>query len=103
MTARRKTPAKRKSGANIPNSQRHTVQVQLRLSPDVASALRALAAREDESVSAYVACLVTGAMSDLFIRAMREPAFEVELDSPPFVPDVTAEFEARGFERRHRR
>ena len=74
---------KRKPGASIPNSQRHTVQVQLRLSPEVATALRGLAARENESVSAYVACLVTGAMSDLFIRAMREPAFEVELDSPP--------------------
>lgn len=46
------------SGPNIPDSQRHTVKMQLRLPPDAARELRRLAKKRDENMSAIVAELV---------------------------------------------
>ena len=46
------------SGANIPEADRHTVQVKLRLHPEAAAALRAYAHRECVSVSAAVTALL---------------------------------------------
>lgn len=50
--------AKKKPGKNIPNAQRHTVQVLLRLPPDVADELDELAARWGLTRSGAVARLV---------------------------------------------
>lgn len=49
---------KKASGVNIPNSQRHTVQVLLRLPPEVAEALDELAERWRMTRSGTVARLV---------------------------------------------
>ena len=49
---------KKASGANIPEAQRGTVQVKLRLQPDVAEDLDSLAARWRMSRSDAVATLV---------------------------------------------
>lgn len=59
------------SGANIPESQRHTVQVKLRLDPAVADILRALAEHTGENVSATVARLVTAEAARAKRRAKR--------------------------------
>lgn len=47
-------------GANVPEAQRHTVAVKLRLRPDVAANLRAAAALEGVSVSEWVSLAVEG-------------------------------------------
>jgi len=61
MPRAKPTPARKASGENIENWQRHTVQVLLRLPPDVAARLRAQAVREGLSLSGYVArCAVVG-------------------------------------------
>ena len=49
MTAKKKAP-----GANIPEAQRHTVQVKLRTQPEVADKLTELAERWGESKGAVV-------------------------------------------------
>ena len=49
---------KKKPGKNIPNAQRHTVQVLLRLRPEAARRLRELAAARKSSVSETVADLL---------------------------------------------
>lgn len=49
---------KKASGANIPETQRHTIQVKLRLPPDVADALDELAERWGVTRSGAVARLV---------------------------------------------
>ncbi|HEX7069879.1 MAG TPA: hypothetical protein VF190_03690 [Rhodothermales bacterium] len=53
-----RTPARKASGQSVENWQRHTVQVLLRLPPDVAERLRELAAGRGSTVSGYVAGLV---------------------------------------------
>lgn len=50
--------AKKASGVNIPETQRHTVQIKLRLPPEVAEALDGLAARWRMTRSGTVARLV---------------------------------------------
>lgn len=56
---------KRKApGRNIPNSQRHTVQVLLRLPPDVAEALDEMAERWGVTRSGAVGKLVEMASDD---------------------------------------
>lgn len=57
MAARKRTPAKR-PGKNIENWQRHTVQILLRLRPEVASTLRARAEEAGLSLAEYVTTLV---------------------------------------------
>ena len=51
-------PAKKKPGKNIPNAQRHTVQVLLRVPPDVAERLDELAEEWGVTRSGCVARLV---------------------------------------------
>jgi predicted DNA-binding protein len=51
-------PAKKKPGKNIPNAQRHTVQVLLRLPPDVAERLDELAEQWGVTRSGAVGLLV---------------------------------------------
>lgn len=53
MTARKKA-----SGRNIPEAERHTVALKLRLSPEVAELLRSTAETEGRSVSDVVAAAV---------------------------------------------
>lgn len=55
MTSPRKRP---RSGPNVPEAQRHTVRVALRLRPDDAALLRELAEELRETLSAVVAALV---------------------------------------------
>lgn len=55
MTAKKKAP-----GANIPEAQRHTVQVKLRLSPESSAVLRKRAETAGETVSATVERLLAG-------------------------------------------
>lgn len=50
--------AKKKPGKNIPNAQRHTVQILLRVPPDVAETLDELAERWGLTRSGAVARLV---------------------------------------------
>lgn len=50
--------AKSRSGPDIPEAQRHTVQLKLRLPEDVADRLRALAAERHVTVSGLVASLL---------------------------------------------
>lgn len=45
---------KKASGKSIPEAQRHTVQVKLRLSEEDAGCLRAIAEQAEETVSATV-------------------------------------------------
>jgi hypothetical protein len=45
----------------VPEAQRHTVQVKLRLSPDAAAALRALAEKHGVTISEAVARMVAPA------------------------------------------
>lgn len=59
MTAPKPTPAPKKaSGKNIENWQRKTVQILLRLPPDVAASMRDRAAQEEMSLTEYVTRLV---------------------------------------------
>ncbi len=58
MPARKPTLTRKASGESIENWQRHTVQILLRLPPDVAASLRARAAREEMTLSGYVARLI---------------------------------------------
>lgn len=51
---------KKASGENIPEAQRHTVQVKLRLSPKSAAVLRERAETAGETVSATVERLLAG-------------------------------------------
>jgi len=51
---------KKASGENIPEAQRHTVQVKLRLSPESAAVLRERAETAGETVSATVERLLAG-------------------------------------------
>jgi len=55
MPRAKPAPTRKASGQNIENWQRHTVQVLLRLPPEVAARLRAQAVREGLSLSGYVA------------------------------------------------
>ncbi len=50
--------AKKKPGKNIPNAQRHTVQILLRVPPDVAERLDELAEQRGVTRSGCVARLV---------------------------------------------
>ncbi len=59
---------KRKSGVNIPNSQRTTVQILLRLQPDVAEDLDALTERWGMNRSQCVARLVAMKKHEPFIQ-----------------------------------
>ena len=52
------TRAPRRPGAYVPESQRHTVQLKLRLPPDEADALRELAAEAQVTVSELVVALM---------------------------------------------
>lgn len=45
----------KRSGPNIPDAQRHTSRIVLRLPPDRAAAIRAHAEREGKTISAVVA------------------------------------------------
>jgi hypothetical protein len=56
--------AKKKPGKNIPNAQRHTVQVLLRVPPDVLDALDELAERWQLTRSGTVARLLEEWWSD---------------------------------------
>jgi predicted HicB family RNase H-like nuclease len=58
LTWRYPVANKKPSGVNIPEAQRHTTRVMLRLRPDIAERLRAAAEQAGQSVSAYVAGLV---------------------------------------------
>ena len=51
-------PKKKASGASIPEAQRHTTPIKLRLAPQVSDRLRVLAAKHKESLSEFVARLV---------------------------------------------
>lgn len=51
---------KRAPGKTIPEAQRHTVQVKLRLSPESAAVLRERAETAGEAVSATVERLLVG-------------------------------------------
>ncbi len=61
MLERAKRPSdapRRASGRNIPEAERHTVAVKLRLPPDEAAALRELAAAAQVTVSELVVALM---------------------------------------------
>lgn len=59
MPSPKRTPAPRKaSGQNIENWQRHTVQILLRLRPEMAEQLRARATAEGLPLSRYVERLI---------------------------------------------
>lgn len=58
MPDRKPTPERKASGANIPNAQRHTRQVLLRLSPRVRDILRDQAEEQGIAVSGLVSELV---------------------------------------------
>lgn len=51
-------PPKRKPGVSIPEAQRHTVAIKLRLSPGAAERLRELADEEGLTLAAWVTSLV---------------------------------------------
>lgn len=51
-------PRKRKSGASIPEAQRHTVRIALRLKPKTAERLRELAEERRETLAEVVTGLV---------------------------------------------
>lgn len=63
---------KRKPGASIPEAQRHTTRVVLRLPPDAAELLYDAAADERITVSAWVARAIRGGGGDLPDRLASE-------------------------------
>lgn len=65
-------PPKRKPGVSIPEAQRHTTRVVLRLPHDVAEHLRDVAADEGVTVSAWVARAIRGGGGDLPDRLASE-------------------------------
>lgn len=58
MPRAKHTPARSRSGPDIPEAQRHTSRIFLRLPPDVAGQLRTRAESEGLTLSAYVARLI---------------------------------------------
>lgn len=61
MSRAKHTPERNasRSGSYVHEAQRSTVQVKLRLPPDVASSIRSRAAQEEMSISEYIVRLVT--------------------------------------------
>jgi predicted DNA-binding protein len=61
------SPARKPSGANIPDAKRSTVAVKLRLPPEVAEELDELAKRWNITRSGAVACLLEVALGRLIL------------------------------------
>lgn len=65
--------SKRKPGASVPEAQRHTEQVKLRLPPDVAAELRRRAVEHPGGVSGVVAGLLLGQAEEVPKRSLVAP------------------------------
>lgn len=64
--------SKRKPGASVPEAQRHTEQVKLRLPPEVAAELRRRAVGHPGGASGVVAGLLVGAAASVPERPVHD-------------------------------